>query len=149
MKILQRVCMLAGPFGLAVLLALPAGAQKTNSQGDQIDSQNSPAYQQGYRQGLKDREDNFEPGARHVNWNDGAVLPAYNSGYRAGYCHEDRSKTGYYNGIYGYGPPVIRNGYYGYNAPNPYCENNRGKDTLFYRGNLKAPQNRVEYGGGG
>jgi hypothetical protein len=89
MKIPLRACWLAGPLGLTVLLALPAGAQKTNSQGDQINHQNSQAYQRGYRQGLKDRRDNLEPNAGDANWNDGADLPAYNSGYRAGYCYDE------------------------------------------------------------
>jgi hypothetical protein len=149
MKILLRACWLAGPLGLAVLLALPAGAQKTKSQGDQINHQNSPAYQRGYRQGLKDRQDNLEPNAGSANRNDGADLPAYNSGYRAGYCHDEGSRTGYYTGTYhDYAPPVIRNGYYGYNAPSAYCENG-SSHAAHHQGDPEAQQNRVEYGGGG
>ena len=149
MKILVRACLLAGPLSLAVLLALPAGAQKTNSQGDQINRENSLAYQRGYRQGLKDRHDNLEPNFGYANRNDGADLPAYNSGYRVGYCHDERGKTGYYNGTYqDYGPPVLRNGYYGYNAPSAYCENG-SSNSAHHQGDPQAQQNRVEYGGGG
>jgi hypothetical protein len=149
MKILLRAWLLAGPLGWAILLALPAGAQRTNSQDDQINHQNSQAYQRGYRQGLKDRRDNLEPNAGTTNRNDGADLPAYNSGYRAGYCYDEGSRTGYYNGTYSsYGPPVIRNGYYGYNAPRSYCEKGSG-NAAHHQGDPEAEQNRVEYGGGG
>ena len=145
MKILLR---LAAPLGLVVLLALPAGAQKTNSPGDQSSSQNSPAYQRGYRQGLKDRRDNLEPDAGYASGN-GADRPAYSSGYRAGYCYDEGSKTGYYTGTYhDYGPPVIRNGYYGYNAPSAYCEKGSGNGAR-HQADPKAQQNHVEYGGGG
>jgi hypothetical protein len=148
MKILLRTCLLAGTLGLAGLLAFPAGAQKTNSQGDQASHQGSPAYQRGYRQGLKDRQDNVEPNAGSAS-NDGADRPAYNSGYRTGYCRDEKSKTGYYTGTYhDYAPPVIRNGYYGYNAPSVYCEKDDGNAT-HHRGDPNAQQNRVEYGGGG
>ncbi|MGO9208705.1 MAG: hypothetical protein ACLPXM_20585 [Terriglobales bacterium] len=148
MKILLRACWLAGPFGLAVLLVLPAGAQKTTSPGDQSNSQNSLAYQHGYQQGLKDRRDNLEPDAGYGR-GDSADRPAYNSGYRAGYCRDEASKTGYYTGAYhDYAPPVMRNGYYGYNAPSAYCEKGSG-NAARHPGDPKAQQNRVEYGGGG
>jgi hypothetical protein len=149
MKILLRICLLAGVFVLAFLLALSALAQKTNSPHDRGAGQNSPAYERGYRQGLKDREDNLEPSGGDANRNDGADLPAYHRGYHAGFCHAERSKTGYYTGTYhDYGPPVIRNGYYGYNAPSAYCENDRG-DTAQPQGGSGGGQSRVEYGGGG
>jgi len=149
MKILLRAYLLAGVFGLAVLLVLPAGAQKTNSPGDQSNSQNSPAYQRGYQQGLKDQRDNLEPNAGYANRTVSADRPAYDSGYRAGYCYDEGSKTGYYNGAYhDYGPPVLRNGYYGYNAPSAYCENASG-NAARHPGDSKAQQNHVEYGGGG
>jgi len=148
MKIFLHACWLAGPLGLAVLLALPAGAQKANSPGDQANSQNSPAYQRGHQQGARDRRDNLEPAARYANGN-GADRPAYDSGYRAGYCYDEGSRTGYYTGAYhDYGPPVLRNGYYGYNAPSAYCENGSG-NTAHHPGDPQAQQNRVEYGGGG
>ncbi|MFZ3211789.1 MAG: hypothetical protein WA188_09750 [Terriglobales bacterium] len=149
MKILLRVCLLAGLFGWAVLLALPAGAQKTDSSGDQINSQNSPAYQQGYQQGLKDQRDDLEPRAGYANGNASADHAAYSSGYRAGYCSDEGNKAGYYNGGYhDYGPPVLRNGYYGYNAPSAYCEKG-SSSAARHPGDPKAQQNRVEYGGGG
>ena len=149
MKIILRACWLAGPLVWAVLLAVPAGAQKSNSPGDHINSQNSPAYQRGYRQGLKDRRDNLEPNAGNASRSDGADLPLYSSGYRAGYCNDEGSRTGYYNGTYhDYAPPVIRNGYYGYNAPSAYCKNG-SRNATQPPADPKAQQNRVEYGGGG
>jgi len=149
MKILLHACWLAGPFGLGVLLALSAGAQKANSPGDQIAPQDSSAYQRGYRQGLKDWRDNLEPNAGYTRPIHSADLPAYNNGYRAGYCNGERSKTGYYTGTYhDYGPPVLRNGYYGYNAPSAYCEKGSG-NAAHHQGDPEAQQNRVEYGGGG
>jgi len=149
MKNFVRACLLAGLLGLAVLLALPASAQKPNSQGDQANHQNSPAYQRGYRQGLKDRGDNREPNPGYAQGNGEADRPTYDSGYRAGYCHNEETRTGYYTGTYhDYAPPIIRNGYYGYNAPSAYCEKD-GDSATRHRGDPKTPQNHVEYGGGG
>ena len=140
MRVFLRTRLLAATVASALLLSLPSGAQ-TNP--------NSPAFRQGYQHGLEDRKDNREPNAGYADLNSGADRLAYASGYRAGYCRDDGSKSGYYNGIYrSYGPPVIRNGYYGYNAPTSYCENNGGKAPR-RQGDPNAPQNRVEYGGGG
>ena len=148
MKVFLQEYVLAGTMTLAVLLALPAGAQNSNSQGAQVNSQNSPAYQRGYQQGMKDRRTNLEPSG-YAKGGDTAERIAYRSGYRAGYCHEEQSKTGYYTGTYhDYAPPVIRNGYYGYNAPSAYCENG-SSNTAHHQGDPEAQQNRVEYGGGG
>jgi len=152
MIFLQRSCLLAATL---LLLVTPfSGGQQTNSlsrsgqdsnhTADQRSQQESEAYQCGYQQGLEDRADADQPSPGYVYWKNAGA--AYRDGYRAGYCHNE--KVGYYSGTYGYGPPVLRNGYYGYNAPNPYCENNSG-NAAFYRGDAKAPQNQVEYGGGG
>lgn len=141
MRVLLRTCLLAATLASALLLSLPSEAQ--------ANPQKSPPYQKGYQRGIEDRGDNREPDAGFSDSTNGADRLAYESGYRAGYCHVERNKTGYYNGIYrAYGPPVIRNGYYGYNAPTPYCENDGG-NAARRRGNPEAPQNRVEYGGGG
>ena len=148
MRILHT-CLLAGQFGLAVLLVLPAGAQDHKSKGDQTPYQNSPAYERGYQQGLKDRRDNREPNPGYAQGNGDANRPAYESGYQAGYCHEEESRTGYYTGTYhDYAPPIIRNGYYGYNAPSAYCEK-AGSNKTGHQGGPESPQNRAEYGGGG
>ena len=160
MRTLQRTCWLAGMLGLFVLLAPPSGAQRASSQtqpnpnsarsGDQPSHRRSQAYQRGYQQGVKDRSDGLEPNPAYSNWNNDWERSAdTRSGYRAGYCHDEERKTGYYNGIYrNYGPPVIRNGYYGYNAPDPYCENDSG-GTSRHPAHPKAPQIQVEYGGAG
>jgi hypothetical protein len=141
MRDLLRPGLMAAFFALATLPSVPSHAQTI--------PQNSPAYQGGYRQGVKDSKDNREPNAASAGWNTGEDRLAYASGYRAGYCQREASRSGYYNGIYrSYGPPVIRNGYYGYNAPNLYCENSSG-NAHRAPGDPKAPQNRVEYGGGG
>lgn len=148
MRILLPTCLLPGALGLASLLILPAEAQKNHFQGDKANHQDSPAYQQGYRQGLKDRRDDREPNPGYAR-NDVAGRPAYDSGYRAGYCREEESRTGYYTGTYhDYAPPVLRNGYYGYNAPSAYCQKDGGNASR-HQGSPEAPQNRVEYGGGG
>ncbi len=115
---------------------------------DRRSQQDSPAYQRGYQQGEKDRSANIAPSAADSNWKHDADRLAYRSGYRAGYCHDQASRTGYYNGTYrDYAPPVIRNGYYGYNAPDPYCENGSGDAP--HRQDKPGPQNTVEYGGAG
>ena len=95
---------------------------------------------------MRDRDRNFEPSPGDHGWSDAADRRAYKDGYRAGYCKDEDSRTGYYNGIYrNYGPPVIRNGYYGYNAPKPFCEeakDSRPRDD-------STSQGGVEYGGAG
>jgi hypothetical protein len=117
----------AGCLVLAGLLALPPVAQ--DSQREQPNTafasgeQKSEAYHQGYWEGLRDRDRNFEPSSGHASWSNAADRRAYRDGYRLGYCKDEGSRTGYYNGVYhDYGPPVIRNGYYGYNAPSEFCQ---------------------------
>ncbi len=137
---LVRTSLVAALFAAVTLWSVPSRAQAVR--------QNSPAYQRGYHQGMKDLKDNREPDAGSAGWNSAEDRLAYASGYRAGYCQGEASRSGYYNGIYrGYGPPVIRNGYYGYNAPKLYCQ--EGNSTHRAPSDSKAPQNRVEYGGGG
>jgi len=148
MKVFLQGYLLAGTMTLAVLLALSAGAQNSNSQGDQVNSQNSPAYQRGYRMGMKDRQTNLEPSG-YAQGGDTAERIAYRSGYRAGYCREEQGKTGYYTGAYhDYATPVLRNGYYGYNSPSAYCGNG-GAHAVQHSGAPQEEQNRAEYGGGG
>lgn len=157
MMSLKRTCLLAGTLGLSVLLAAPAGAQQANPQSrtgrdsasttDRTSQKDSQAYQRGYQQGEKDSSANLEPSPSYSK--DETDRLAFRSGYRAGYCHDQGGRTGYYNGTYrDYAPPVIRNGYYGYNAPDPYCE--KGHDAAPRpRGDPRAPQNKVEYAGAG
>jgi len=154
MMFLYRRCLLAGTLGLLVSVALLAQGQQakpSQKSGTTIGpavQEGSPAYQVGYHRGVRDRSAGREPSDGDSNWKDNPDGQAYSSGYHAGYCRDEKNRTGYYNGVYGYGPPVIRNGYYGYNAPEPYCENDR-KVSPQTRGNPQAPQNRVEYAGGG
>jgi hypothetical protein len=159
MMFLQRGCLLSGTLGLMVLVAPLAGAQQANSQSrsgpgsaaaaDQRSQQESPAYQRGYQQGMEDRRASAEPSPGYGNWKNDADRSAYRSGYRAGYCHDEKDRTGYYNGIYrSYGPPVLRNGYYGYNAPESYCANGSDK-TPGPQGNAGWQGGNAEYGGGG
>jgi len=158
MMFLQRSCLLAGVLGLLVLVAPPSRAQQASSQArpgqDAADpaerrgEQKSPTYQRGYQQGIKDRNASVEPSAGDSNRTHDADRLAFRNGYREGYCHDQASRTGYYNGTYrDYAPPVIRNGYYGYNAPDRYCENGSGNAPHLQ--DKPGPQNTVEYGGAG
>lgn len=157
MTFLQRSCLLAGTLGLLVLVAPLSGAQQGNPQGqsghdsantaDRRGQQESQAYQRGYQQGMEDQRTAAEPSPGYADWKDAADRSTYRSGYQAGYCHDEKNRTGYYNGVYGYGPPVLRNGYYGYNAPDQYCEN--GSINARRLQGKPGSQNRVEYGGGG
>jgi hypothetical protein len=154
MTLPYRISLLAGILGLLVSVAPLANAQQANpssapsgTKNGQTAEPSSPAYQMGYQQGLKDGKAS-EPSPVASGWKDDADRRAYTDGYHAGYCREEKTRTGYYNGVYGYGPPVIRNGYYGYNAPDAYCEEGR-KTGPQSRRDPQAPQNRVEYAGGG
>jgi len=155
---LQRSCLLVGVLALLVLVAPSLEAQQASSQAqpgqdaahsaERRGQQDSPAYQRGYQQGVKDRNASVEPNAGDSTGTHDADRLAFRYGYRAGYCHDQASRTGYYNGAYrDYPAPVIRNGYYGYNAPDPYCEN--GGRTAPHRQDKPGPQNTVEYGGAG
>ena len=154
MMFLCRKYLLGGTLGLLVSVALLVQAQqakppqKSDTTNGPAAQEASPAYQAGYKRGVRDRSARMEPSDSDWSWKDNTDRQAYSSGYHAGYCRDEKTKTGYYNGVYGYGPPVVRNGYYGYNAPEPYCENDR-KAGPQSRGNPQAPQNRVEYAGGG
>jgi len=151
---LCREYLLAASLGLLVSVAPLAQGQQAKPSQESVTTnvpaaqEESPAYQAGYKRGVRDRSAGTEPFDSDWNWKDNPGRQAYSSGYHAGYCRDEKTKTGYYNGVYGYGPPVIRNGYYGYNAPEPYCENDP-KVGPQSRGNPQAPQNRVEYAGGG
>jgi len=159
MTFLQPSWLLAGTLGLLLMLVPVSKAQQTNSQSRSGQDpataspgtgQEFPLYQRGYRQGMEDRNHGREADPGYVSWQNSAGETAYRSGYQAGYCHDERQATGYYNGIYrSYAPPMVRNGYYGYNAPDPYCESKSAKPISYRRGEPSAPQNRVEYGGGG
>jgi len=159
MRFLQRGCLLSGTLGLMLLGVPLVGAQQANSQArsgqdsantvDQRCQREPPAYQRGYRQGMEDRSDAAEPSPGYGNWKNDADRSAYRSGYHAGYCHNEENRTGYYNGIYrSYGPPVLRNGYYGYNAPDKYCEHRSGK-APDPQGNAGPQSGGGEYGGAG
>lgn len=136
---------------LAFLLTLPLAAQQNSAKQmkhglarDSAQNQQSDAYHQGYGEGLRDRDRNLEPSPGYANWSKAADRRAYRDGYHAGYCKDEDSRTGYYNGVYrNYGPPVIRNGYYGYNAPTQFCKDNGAVSPP------KHAQSGVEYGGGG
>ena len=133
---------------LAVFLALPLVAQQNNQERTtgRANAQQSGAYRQGYNEGLRDRDRNFEPSPGYASSINAADRRAYRDGYRAGYCKDEDSRTGYYNGIYrNYSPPVVRNGYYGYNAHKPFCE--ATKDSPLH--DDSTSQGRVEYGGAG
>lgn len=155
---LARNCLLAGTLGLLVMAPL-SRAQQANpqSQSGQDSATASaggqrqpPAYQLGYQQGMEDRSHAGEPNLRYAHLYNTAQSAAYRSGYQAGYCRYEMRATGFYNGVYrNDGLPVLRNGYYGYNAPDPYCESKSGETTSYRRGDPGAPQNQVEYDGGG
>lgn len=145
MTFLQGTRLLAGTLGLALLVVLPVGAQQPEPQA----YQQSQAYQRGYQQGVKDGKAYDQPNPGSSNLKGDSDRTAYRNGYQAGYCHDQASTTGYYNGTYSeFGPPMIRNGYYGYNAPNAYCES--ASHEAPPRPQAKpGPQNNVEYGGAG
>ena len=137
MTFFQRTGLLAGTLGVLLLAALPSQAQQSESQ----------AHQRGYQQGLKDREDSAEPNPGAPDLRTDSDRTAYRSGYQSGYCHNQAGRTGYYNGICrDYGPPVLRNGYYGYNAADPFCE--KKIDPALGPQSQEAPQSKVEYAGG-
>lgn len=137
MTFFQRAGLLAAALGLMVLAALPSQAQQSESQ----------ATQRGYQQGLKDRENSTQPNPGAPVMRTDSDRAAYWSGYQSAYCRNQAGRTGYYNGIYrDYGPPVLRNGYYGYNAADPYCEE---KTRPPARSQSRRQSSDVEYGGGG
>jgi len=135
----RRRLVLAATLGLGLMVAGPAWTQQASS----------PARQRGYEQGVKDGADFAPPHPAAPNLKTDSDRAAYWKGYQSGYCKDEAGRSGYYNGAYhDYAPPVLRNGYYGYNAPEPFCAEQTSPPSTPQSGR-GASQNHIEYGGGG